>query len=154
VLLYRPSTNKIIWSQNGPWLRQHDVDVIDSTRIGIFGNNVIDAKFSNLRDGLIDGHNNQYIYDFSKNECSTPYDAFFKSANIGTYTNGLSRILSNGDIFVEETMNGRILYGTHSKEIWSYVERIDNNRISIFNWSRYITDEEFKKFTFIDQNRK
>jgi len=68
VLLYRPSTNKIIWSQNGPWLRQHDVEIIDSSRIGIFGNNVIDAKFINDDDRFIDGYNNQYVYDFSKNE--------------------------------------------------------------------------------------
>ena len=151
VLLYRPSTNKIIWSQNGPWLRQHDVVVIDSSRIGIFGNNVIEDQFADEKYRLIDGNNRQYIYDFSKNECTTPYDAFFKSANIGTYTGGRSRILPNGNIFVEEENQGRILFGNYKEEIWSYIERIDKNRISLFCWSRYITEEEFKKFTFVDQ---
>ncbi|MBI5218241.1 MAG: aryl-sulfate sulfotransferase [Bacteroidia bacterium] len=154
VLLYRPSTNKIIWSQNGPWLKQHDVDVIDSVRIGVFGNNAIDARFANERERLIDGHNNQYIYDFSKNEYSTPYDAFFKSANIGTCTEGQSRILGDGDIFVEETEQGRLLYGNRAEEIWSYIERIDENKICMFNWSRYITEKEFEKFTFINQPGK
>ena len=153
-LLYRPSNNKIIWLQTGPWLHQHNVDVLDSTRIGVFGNDVIDAKFPNEKDRLINGHNTEYIYDFSKNECTTPYDAFFKSADIGTFTEGRSRILSNGDIFVEETNRGRIIYGNHTEEIWSYVERINENKLSLLSWSRYITEEEFKKLTFLNQENK
>ena len=152
--LYRPSTNKMIWSQTGPWVHQHNVDVLDSTRIGIFGNNVIDAKFPNENDRLLDGHNTEYVIDFTKNECSKPYDAFFKSAKIGTFTEGRSRILSNGDIFVEETNHGRIIYGSHNEEIWSYVEQINENTISMFSWSRYITEEEFNKFTFLNQPNK
>jgi len=152
VLLYRPSNNKIIWQKSGPWLKQHDIDVIDSTHIGIFGNNAFDVKVSYNTERLINGYNTQYVYDFSKNACTTPYDSFFKTAKISTYTQGLSRILNNGDIFVEETDNGRIIFGNHTEEIWSYIERIDKNHISILNWSRYITEEEFKKFTFIDQN--
>ncbi len=152
VLLYRPSTNKIIWSQNGPWLRQHDVDIIDSVKIGIFGNNVIDAFFPDQKNRLLEGHNNQYIYDFSKNEISTPYTDFFKSSSIGTYTNGRSRILSNGDIFVEETNHGRNLYGNRNSElIWTYIERINNKKISQFTWSRYMTEEEFNKVTFFNE---
>lgn len=149
VLQYRPSTNKIIWSQNGPWLKQHDVDVLDSARIGVFGNNVIDAKFINENDRLVDGHNKQYIIDFSKHECSTPYDTFFKSAEIGTFTGGRSRIMPNNEIFVEEENKGRILYGNHDEEIWSYIEKIDEDKISMINWSRYITGVEFNNFTFI-----
>ncbi len=154
ILLYRPSTNKIIWSQTGPWVHQHNVDVLDSTRIGIFGNNAIDAKFQNENDRLLDGHNTEYVIDFAKNECSKPYDDFFKSAKIGTYTEGRSRILSNGDIFVEETNHGRIIYGSQHGEIWSYVEKNDENKLSMFSWSRYITEEEFNKFTFLNQTSK
>jgi hypothetical protein len=154
VFLYRPTTNKIIWSQNGPWLRQHDVDIIDSAHIGVFGNNVINARFPTEKDKFVDGHNNQYIYDFSRNICYTPYDELFKSSNIATLTGGLSRILPTGDIFIEETNNGRILYGSSTKVKWSYVERIDNHKVSMLSWSRYITEVEFKKYTFLDQNSK
>lgn len=152
VLLYRPSSNKIIWHQNGPWLKQHNVDIIDSCRIGIFGNNVLDAQFPNERDRLIDGHNTEYIYDFSTNKVSTPYDEFFKSANIGTFTEGRSRILPNEEIFVEESNNGRIIYGNKKKEIWSYIEKIGDNKLSMLNWCRYITAEEFTKLSFLNKN--
>ena len=39
VLLYRPSTNKIIWKGTGHFSRQHDVDILDQSRISIFNNN-------------------------------------------------------------------------------------------------------------------
>lgn len=154
IFLYRPSTNKILWSQSGPWLKQHDVNIIDSNKISIFGNNVIFSKDHELYLKLIDGHNVQYVYDFSTNKCSTPYNAFFRSAKIGTLTEGRSRILSNGDIWVEETNKGRILYGNAKKELWSYVEKIDHSHVSYISWSRYITEEEFKKFTFISKKKK
>ena len=35
IMLYRPSTNQIIWIGNGPYLHQHDVDIIDDHRIAI-----------------------------------------------------------------------------------------------------------------------
>ena len=151
VFLYRPLTNRIIWSQTGPWLRQHDVDVIDSSRIGVFGNNVIDYTSMNKMNKLVDGHNNQYIYDFSTNESSTPYDSFFKSANISTISGGQSRVLNNGDIFIEDDDHGKLLYGTYNEETWSYIQRIDNNRISSLHWCRYITEEEFNQFTFLNK---
>src|SRR5690606_15593821 len=72
VILFRPSTNKILWLRTGPWLYQHDADFIDDTRISIFGNNVIrNADFD-----FIDKHNEQYVYDFKNDSLSTPYTAF------------------------------------------------------------------------------
>ena len=40
VLLYRPSTNEIIWKGTGPFSQQHDVvDILDDHRISVFNNN-------------------------------------------------------------------------------------------------------------------
>lgn len=147
VLLYRPSTNEMLWHQKGPWLKQHDVDIIDSTRISIFGNDVIDAKLKNSQR-LVDGHNNQYIYNFSNGELTKPYDDFFRSSAIGTLTQGLSTILSDGTIFVEETKRGRLLFGDDKSVIWSYTERINDRSVGMLGWCRYITESEFEKFTF------
>ena len=38
VLLYRPSTDQIVWMKRGPWIGQHDVDILDDHRIGIYDN--------------------------------------------------------------------------------------------------------------------
>lgn len=149
VLLYRPAANKIIWWKRGPWLKQHDVQVIDSTRIAVFGNNVLDANFENPDDRWIDGHNVEYVYDFSTNEITTPYNEFFESAKIKTNTEGRARILPDGNIFVEETNHCRLLLGNQKEEIWSYVEKAGKNKLSMLSWCRYITEDEFKQLTFL-----
>jgi hypothetical protein len=149
VMLYRPSTNKILWQKNGPWVRQHDVVVLDSTKIGVFGNDAIDAIFESGNGPFLDGHNTEYVYDFSTDETSTPYHDFFETSKIGTYTEGRGRILPNGDIFVEETNLGRLIYGNRDKQLWSYIEKTGDNKVSIFNWCRYITQSEFAQLQFL-----
>ncbi len=149
VFLYRPSTNKIIWSQQGPWMKQHDVVILNDHQIAIFGNNVIDAKYKDVKKRLIDGNNIQYIYDFSTNKTTTAFTEFFKKSKIGTFTEGRSQILKDGNILVEESNHGRLLFGNEKNEIWTFVDRVDKNHLSSLNWCRYITEDEFKKFTFI-----
>ena len=38
IMLYRPSTDEIVWMKRGPWMSQHDVDILDDHRIGIYDN--------------------------------------------------------------------------------------------------------------------
>ena len=151
VLLYRPSADSIVWLKTGPWLNQHDVDFIDSTKIGVFGNDVIRLK-NNLSGYLTNGYNEEYIFDFSNGETKTPYTAFLRKANVKTPTQGRSDILDNGDLFIEETDNGRILLGNKKNIIWQYVERINPNSVGAVVWSRILTEKEFKKLTFLSQN--
>ncbi|WP_369817405.1 MULTISPECIES: arylsulfotransferase family protein [Actibacterium] len=54
VMLYRPSTNRVLWLREGPWSSQHDVDIVDDHTIAAFNNNVFD-KGSGAR---IAGSNN------------------------------------------------------------------------------------------------
>ena len=68
---------------------------------------------------------------------------------IGTFTEGRSQILKDGNILVEESNHGRLLFGNEKNEIWTFVDRVDKNHLSSLNWCRYITEDEFKKFTFI-----
>ncbi|MDB5139707.1 MAG: Arylsulfotransferase [Mucilaginibacter sp.] len=150
VLLYRPETNKIIWLKIGPWISQHDVDFIDSSRIGVFGNNVI--RYSDSDNKLIDGYNEEYIYDFKTGKIETPYTKFLKTAQISTITEGRSDVLSNGDLFIEETNNNRLLRGNRNEIIWQYVNKIDDHSVGALSWSRYISKEEFKKLTFLKNN--
>lgn len=149
VFLYRPSTNKIIWSQHGPWLKQHDVVIMNDHQISIFGNNVMDARYDDVKKRLIDGSNIQYIYDFKTNKTTTAFTEFFKKSKIGTFTEGRSQIINGKTIFVEESNHGRLLFGDEKNELWTYTVRVDKNHLSCLNWCRYITEDEFKKFSFI-----
>jgi len=146
VFLYRCSTNKILWLKTGPWLNQHDAAFIDSVRIGIFGNNTV-RVFG--EDRLLDEYNEEYIYNFKTNTIATPYTEFLKKATVATPNQGRGEVLPNGDLFVEETNNNRLLRGNTKDILWQYVDRIDKHSVAALSWSRFISKDEFEKLTFL-----
>jgi len=148
VMLYRPSTNKIIWYKQKPWVFQHDVDIINDHQISIFDNNRDDF----LKAYVID-YSETLIYDFEKDKVFSPYRNAFKKNKIRTLSGGLSEILENGDIFVEETDNGRILRMDKSGNIkWEYINRANNGKIYMINWSRIIENINVKLLKKIKNN--
>ena len=69
VLLFRPSTGRIVWLKQGPWLGQHDVDILDDHRIAVFDN----RAFQRGLGPLIDEASETVIYDFaSELGCRAP----------------------------------------------------------------------------------
>jgi len=144
VLLYRPSTNKVIWIKHGPWLNQHDADFHGDSQIVVFGNDILreestldpklikkDLTFSKKRP-----HNEVYIYDFAQDSVITPYSSMLASEKIMTATSGRCDILENGDLFAEDTNNGRIIIGDTLHKKLEFVKRIDDSHISSLFWSR------------------
>jgi hypothetical protein len=139
VMLYRPSTNKILWLKTGPWMNQHDVNFVNDHTISIFGNNII-------RNGekrtLFDDNNSVYFYNFKTDKISEPYKNIIKIMQVRTLIEGRGTPLVGGDLFIDETTNGRILRVGKNKVKWEYVRRIDENTIAMSSWSRYLTREE------------
>ncbi len=109
VLLYRPSNNKIIRIIQGPFIGQHDVDILNDKQISIFNNNHIfsrgyDTQEANME---VDSLNSSeiVIYDFEKDSFSVFRKEMFLKENIITATQGLSEFLEVGT-FVEEQNTG------------------------------------------------
>ena len=143
VLLFRPSTNKVIWLKTGPWSNQHDPDFISDTQISVFGNDIV--RYSGgMKPGirLMNSHNEVYVLDLGTSKITTPFSFIFKKYNIRTKTQGLSEITSDGSIFVEETNFGRIVKASGDILHWSYHEKIGDNRVAGTGWSRYLTADE------------
>ena len=137
VLLYRPSTNKILWYQQGPWVYQHDVDIINKSNIAIFNNNM------NLEKTGVNGFNNTIIYNFEKKKLLNTYRKAYEKNDIRTPEAGLSEIIKNEDIIVEETLMGRILRMNKKGEIiWQFINRSDDAKLYILSWSRYLDKKE------------
>ena len=137
VFLYRPSTNKVIWHQTGPWLNQHDPDFYEEDKIVVFGNqNLRGEQARHLDYSRI--FNNVYIYNFNTDSTTTPYEQLLSKEHIRTYTQGRSEILSNGDVFVEETDNGRIIIGDSLNKKLEFVRRADADNVYILHWSRIL----------------
>ena len=139
IILYRPSNNKIIWKSTGPYFYQHDVDILDENRISIFNNN---TKVFN-KETVVDGNNEVVVYDFTTNKYS-PYlkDSLAKN-EVMTITEGRSEILTNGDLFIEESNYGRILYFNADGTLrWSHLNRSDNGGTYQVSWSRILHSQE------------
>ncbi len=138
IIHYRPSTNAVIWRHQGPWMRQHDVDVLGDHRIIVFNNN---AALLPWGESVI-GVNDAVVYDFATDEISRPFSKGFEINDIRTISEGLSEALPDGEIFVEEQNYGRLLKMNASGEVtWQYVNRASDGRNYVVNWSRYINGD-------------
>jgi hypothetical protein len=127
VLLYRPSTNKIIWKGVGPFFHQHDIDILDNHRVSIFNNNSKVFESGNI----VDGYNEVIIYDFKTDK--------FSSYLQGSLAENDVRTITNGDLFIEETDYGRTLYFNSDGSLkWTHVNRADNGNIYMVGWSRIL----------------
>ncbi len=135
VILYRPSTNKIIWKGTGPFFHQHDVDILNDHTISVFNNNSKDF----ISGDVVDGNNQVIIYDFKTDKYSLYLDDSLIKNDVRTTTEGRGQILSNGDLFVEETNFGRMLYINSDGSLrWTYVNRADDKKTYDVGWARII----------------
>jgi hypothetical protein len=148
VLCYRPSENKVIWLKTGPFLNQHDVDITSDSTITIFNNNHLhqdppkkvrlergDQPFKNFVDRL--SGNQVYVYNFSNDSSFLMYPQHFTKLEINSRTEGLSEVLANGDLFVEESNEGKI-YVLNEGEI-KFQKSYDSpvkDKIHLTNWIR------------------
>ena len=139
VLLYRPSTNKIIWKATGVFFNQHDVDIIDDNKISIFDNN--SKNFGGGR--TVDGKNRVIIYDFSLNKYSEYLSDSLYKYDVRTPKEGLSEILHNKDLFVEDSFHARTLYFNADGSLrWSHVNLAKDNNVYRIGWSRILYTKE------------
>jgi hypothetical protein len=117
IILYRPSTNKIIKIIEGEFYNQHDVDILDESRISIYNNNV----FLNYKNERIVKNNEIVIYDFETNSFSKKFEKTFIENEINSHSHGLVDFLQDGSAIVEDRMNGRIFYlSSEGEVIWIF----------------------------------
>jgi hypothetical protein len=140
VFLYRPATNKILWLKTGPWTNQHSCSFVDDEHIMVLGNDVMRAD-DYIK--LLYGHNNVYLYDFKTNTIDTPYIKMAAQLKLQTFTEGRCNILPNGDVFFDETNNGKLYIFDRDHLKMSYCERIDSKHIKMMNLVRFIPKPAF-----------
>jgi hypothetical protein len=135
VMLFRPSTDEIVWFKQGPWAAQHDVDVIDETTISVFNNNMY-----NYGSGIfVDGHSDIIFYDFATETVRTPYSDTLEAHDFRTEAEGLFTLLPSGHYYVDEAESGRTLIFTPEGELAvENVNRAANGLIYHLGWSRYM----------------
>jgi len=151
IIHYRPATNEVLSILNGPFLNQHDVDIISDTEISIFDNNVssIGYKTPNrkidtsliLKEFIYSGI---VIFNFKDSSYSSYLQDKFVAENIFTRTQGQHQILTSGDAFVESQNNGMI-YLLSEKEVVlrKYFSTSIDNMAEQPHWVRIYEDVNF-----------
>ncbi len=146
ILLYRPSTNEIIWRGIGPFFYQHDIDILNDHQILVFNNNSKDT----FEGYIVDGNNEVIIYDFKMDEYTKYLPDSLVKHDVRTSASGTSQLLNDGDLFIEESHYARILYFNKDGSLrWEYVNRASNDNVYPLFWSRILY-----KFKDVDSIKK
>jgi hypothetical protein len=123
----------VIWRKDGPWSKQHDVDILDDHRISIFNNHGT-TPFAASRAAEVN------IYDFASGEVTSPWRAALERLDVRAPTESLAEILPNDELFVEEQNYGRLIRLTRDGDVvWEYVNRAKmGGRVFRLGWSRLL----------------
>jgi hypothetical protein len=144
IYLYRPSTGKIVWYQQGPWINQHSSHFVNQHAIAVFSNHVYGSgkKSKNIFE---ENHNQIFQFDFKTNLTQTLQSESLNSIRPTTFTEGRVKVLEDKSMFIEETNNAR-LFKLNSKGqlVWSYINTYDANNLGVVSWSRYLTNKELR----------
>ena len=139
VFLYRPATDEVLWLQAGPWLHQHDVDVLSDSEISVFSNNTFRDRDDNPR---VLGANEVYVYDFETGETRSPWREAMRRHDVRTEFEGGAAVFGDGGVVLEEARYGRILMLSPAGErVWSYVNRASDGTVHRISASRYLDAE-------------
>ena len=144
IYIYRPSTDKLIWHQQGPWLNQHSVHFINNHQIIVLSNHVYGAK---LKEQFIfkDKTNRVYLHNFNTSKTNELFYEILHKLNPATIYEGRVQLLTNNSIFIEETNNSRIFKIDSDGNLqWSYINFFDKKYLGAVSWSRYLSRDEIK----------
>ena len=143
VLLYRPATDAIVWIKTGPWLYQHDINILPDGTYSVFGNDVFKREGEERAFSQAGAHSAVYRYDPRTDSVTRPYDEVLRRLGMYSPTQGRSRILPNGDVFIEENEHSRLLRVSPDQLRWEFVNgEPGGDRVGVLHWCRYLLPNE------------
>ncbi|MEO1528405.1 MAG: arylsulfotransferase family protein [Planctomycetota bacterium] len=113
VLQYRPSNRSVVWHQQGPWLAQHDINLVDEQTISVFNNNTF-----LISEKVAGAGSNVAFHNLVDGATEFVGDGLFVSATEGRQTQ-----TDEGWILVEETNRGvyHFLDATGNRQCQFYI---------------------------------
>ena len=139
IMLYRPATDEVIWYQQGPWMAQHDVDILDDHRIGVFNNDAYD-KGTGAR---VHGSSDITVHDFTTGRDSDPWQKAFEDGSIQTLFEGLFTVLPGDVAMIEEENSGRLIFARQDGTVLAeFVNKGPDGKAFRMGWCRYMSQAE------------
>lgn len=126
IMVIDPTTQKVKWYQQGPWLRQHDPDFEPNGRISVFSNNTDGTDEGSILEGStileVDPATGAVKRDFGGRRDQPMF----------TKERGKHQRLANGNILITESASGRVLeVDAKGEVVWEFINRFDVASVAI-----------------------
>jgi len=139
IMLLDVQTEKIVWAMRGPWMSQHDPDILPDGDILLFDNRGHFGPDGESRVVEVDPGNGRIVWQYAGDA-----GHFFQSMIRGDQVR-----LPNGDTLITESDGGRLLEVTPADQIvWEFINPVrggkQDQRIPILNWAERIDPNDLK----------
>ncbi|QTN39261.1 hypothetical protein HZ996_08955 [Cryomorphaceae bacterium] len=152
ILHYRPSTNELINYFEGPFVNQHDIDILDDSTLVLHNNNVyaelilkgFEPMKSNIKKAVDGGdyYSNIVRYNMASKAFDFVGDSIFKANRIFTKSEGLVEFIDHQTYFVEEQNTGLLWVIQNDEVIYKNVLKSQNEGYHhLPNWTRIVSYE-------------
>ncbi len=136
IAIFDPVTDEIVWAMRGPWLRQHDPDLLANGNILLFDNQGNVGPGGITRVIEVDPRTQEIVWTYAGTP-EEPFESEVRSSQVR---------LPNGNTLITESDGGRIFEVTRPGEIvWNYVNPVRAQRkgetqqlIPIVSWAERI----------------
>lgn len=152
ILHYRPSTNELIEVIEGPFINQHDIDIINDSTLVLFNNNTsVDISKAGRqrhddKDRAVlagDFYSNIVSYNLKTKSFSFIGDSVFRANKIFTLNEGLAEFIDQDTYFVEEQNSGILWIIKNDEVIYKNVYKSQHDgHHHLPNWTRIINHYE------------
>ena len=145
IMIYRPTTKKVIWYKMGPWINQHDPDFYNENSISVFGNDVVSSHHNRMKQSapFLENSNIIYKYNFKNDQTTTVMNEAMNKSIFNTVTGGRHQWINDKTIFVEYSNSG--IYSIYNDvELVGYICNVNNKNKIIKGQITYIDSISFK----------
>lgn len=130
---------EIVWALRGPWLSQHDPDILENGNILLFDNHGHFGAAGRSRIVEVDPGTGRIAWTYA-GDAERPFESRLRAAQ---------EPLDNGNVLITESDGGRLLEVTPAGEIvWEFVNPVrageDDQYIPVVSWAQRIDPAELQ----------
>jgi outer membrane protein assembly factor BamB len=146
IVVLDPDTEKVVWAIRGPWVAQHDPDLLPNGHMLLFDNRGHYDSEGQDKSRVIefDPHTYKIVWEYTGDDKKPLYSA----------ARSAQERLPNGNTLITESEGGRLIEVTPNGEIvWEYVNPVRGGQqgklLPIVSWGQRIDpqwlDEAFRR---------
>lgn len=140
IVLYRPSTDQIVWMKQGPWIAQHDVDILNDHMIAVYDNRAEDRGGGRA---FVEDHSRIATYDFATGQDGAILDDLMASEKVQTIAAGLYTAMPEGYHLIEDVTQATLLLADPAgHKAAEFTNRAENGKVYQLGWSRFLSQAE------------